>query len=71
MGRSPKQAHTRTKFYEADVAMMRRISFDVPRTVPAGKFLWHNHAQHSVDMPDGLKGFRYYCEVCRSIIASS
>jgi hypothetical protein len=31
----------------------------VPRKVPAGKFLWHNHIMHCVGMGHGLNGFRY------------
>jgi hypothetical protein len=30
----------------------------LPRKVPEGKFIWHNHVQHSVGMSPGLNGFR-------------
>jgi hypothetical protein len=30
----------------------------VPRSVPAGRFLAHNHIQHTTDMPHGMNGFR-------------
>ena len=32
----------------------------VPRKVPQGKFIWHNHVQHCVGMSHGLNGFRYW-----------
>lgn len=31
----------------------------VPRTVPDGCFIWHNHVMHTVGMGHGLNGFRY------------
>jgi hypothetical protein len=31
----------------------------IPRSVPKGTFLWHNHVQHSVGMGHGFNGFRY------------
>jgi hypothetical protein len=31
----------------------------VPRKVPEGKFIWHNHVQHCVGMGHGVNGFRY------------
>ena len=30
----------------------------LPRKVPEGKFIWHNHVQHCVGMSHGLNGFR-------------
>ena len=30
----------------------------LPRKVPKGKFIWHNHVQHCVGMSHGLNGFR-------------
>ena len=30
----------------------------IPRKVPKGKFIWHNHIQHCVGMSHGLNGFR-------------
>jgi hypothetical protein len=32
--------------------------FTVPRSIPAGRVLMHNHVQHTIDMPCGLNGFR-------------
>jgi hypothetical protein len=32
--------------------------FGVPRKVPKGRFIWHNHVQRSVGMSHGLNGFR-------------
>ena len=32
----------------------------VPRMVPEGMFLWHNHVQHCVGMGNGVNGFRYW-----------
>jgi hypothetical protein len=32
--------------------------FGVPRTIPAGRVLAHNHIRHTVDTPHGLNGFR-------------
>src|SRR5262249_50128577 len=31
----------------------------IPRKVPEGKFLWHNHVLHCVGMGHGMNGFRY------------
>lgn len=31
----------------------------VPRKVPGGRFIWHNHVQHRVGMSHGFNGFRY------------
>jgi hypothetical protein len=31
----------------------------IPRKVPKGKFIWHNHVQHCVGMGHGINGFRY------------
>ena len=31
----------------------------IPRKVPKGKFIWHNHIQHCVGMGHGINGFRY------------
>jgi hypothetical protein len=31
-----------------------------PRSVPKGKFIWHNHIEHFIDMWHGLNGFRYW-----------
>jgi hypothetical protein len=31
----------------------------IPRKVPKGKFIWHNHVQHCVGMGHGVNGFRY------------
>ncbi|MGB9392467.1 MAG: hypothetical protein WCB70_21105 [Xanthobacteraceae bacterium] len=41
--------------------MPPRLTFTrpIPRKVPEGKFLWHNHVQHCVGMPHGWNGFRY------------
>ena len=30
----------------------------LPRKVPEGKFIWHNHVQHCVGMRHGRNGFR-------------
>jgi hypothetical protein len=30
----------------------------VPRSIPAGRILAHNHVQHTVDMGYGVNGFR-------------
>lgn len=30
----------------------------VPRKVPTGRVLAHNHVRHAVDMPNGYNGFR-------------
>jgi hypothetical protein len=35
----------------------------IPRKVPEGKFIWHNHVQHCVGMGHGLNGFRYHSEL--------
>jgi hypothetical protein len=32
----------------------------VPRTVPKGRVLAHNHIRHTVDMPSGANGFRVW-----------
>jgi hypothetical protein len=31
----------------------------IPRKVPEGKFVWHNHIQHCAGMGHGVNGFRY------------
>jgi hypothetical protein len=31
----------------------------IPRKVPKGRFIWHNHVQHCVGMGHGHNGFRY------------
>ena len=41
---------------------MRRLG-QIPRKVPDGKFIWHNHVQHCVGMGDGVNGFRYRTEL--------
>jgi hypothetical protein len=33
-------------------------TFTVPRAVAPGRVLAHNHVRHTVDMPQGLNGFR-------------
>jgi hypothetical protein len=30
----------------------------VPRSIPVGKVLMHNHVRHTADMPTGVNGFR-------------
>jgi hypothetical protein len=32
--------------------------FGIPRSIPAGRVLAHNHVQHTVDMPHSENGFR-------------
>lgn len=34
----------------------------LPRKIPDGFFLWHNHVRHTADMTQGRNGFRYYFE---------
>src|SRR5262245_57480673 len=34
----------------------------VPRTIPPGRVLMHNHVQHTVDMSCGLNGFRCWTD---------
>jgi hypothetical protein len=34
--------------------------FRVLRSVSPGRVLAHNHVQHTIDMPNGLNGFRYW-----------
>jgi hypothetical protein len=36
----------------------RLPSGGLPRKVPKGKFIWHNHVQHCVGMGHGFNGFR-------------
>ena len=33
-------------------------AFALPRSVSPGRVLVHNHVQHTVDMPNGMNGFR-------------
>jgi hypothetical protein len=35
----------------------RRISASMPRTIPKGRVLAHNHIMHTAWMPNGLNGF--------------
>ena len=41
---------------------IRYIRFCVPRTIPAGRVLVHNHVQREVDTPSGLRGFRAWTQ---------
>jgi hypothetical protein len=34
----------------------------VPRKIPAGFYIVHNHVQHTIDTAYGLNGFRYWLE---------
>jgi hypothetical protein len=34
----------------------------VPRSVPDGRFLWHNHVEHFVGMPHGLNVCTQSCQ---------
>lgn len=34
----------------------------VPRSIPAGRILAHNHVQHTIDMPNGVNGFRCWSQ---------
>ena len=36
----------------------RYVSRWIPRKIPEGMILCHNHIQHKVDTPPGLNGFR-------------
>jgi hypothetical protein len=37
---------------------MRYCGSGVPKRVPAGRVLAHNHVQHTIDQADGVRGFR-------------
>jgi hypothetical protein len=34
----------------------------MPRTIPSGFFIWHNHIMHTNGMGHGMNGFRYRFE---------
>lgn len=40
----------------------RYIGRGVPRTVPTGRVLVHNHVQHEPDTPVGVNGFRAWTQ---------
>jgi hypothetical protein len=33
---------------------------NIPKTIPRGRVLAHNHILHTIDMPPGLNGFRVW-----------
>jgi hypothetical protein len=39
-----------------------RIWLPLPDKLPKGHVLVHNHIKHTVDMPDGLNGFRCWTQ---------
>jgi hypothetical protein len=36
--------------------------FTIPRSIPAGRVLAHNHIKHTVNTPQGWRGFRAWTE---------
>ena len=42
-----------------DMLSPRPRAGQIPRSVPKGKFIWHNHVAHCVGMGHGVNGFRY------------
>jgi hypothetical protein len=40
----------------------RAYGFRAPDKLPKGRVLVHNHIKHTVDMPDGLNGFRCWTQ---------
>jgi hypothetical protein len=39
---------------------IRYVGRGVPRSVPKGRVLNHNHVRHTIDMPCGVNGFRAF-----------
>ncbi len=39
-----------------------RYTSQVPRKLPKGRVLVHNHIAHTKDMPSGVKGFRFWTQ---------
>jgi hypothetical protein len=37
-----------------------RSGTGIPRKVPEGRVLAHNHIRHTIDMLSGINGFRYW-----------
>jgi hypothetical protein len=50
---NPKHTEKRT---------MRYVGRGIPRSIPAGRVLVHNHIMHSVDTPCGVNGFRAWTD---------
>jgi hypothetical protein len=48
-----------TKRKERDLLSPNLRYGQIPRKMPKGKFIWHNHVQHCVGKPHGTNGFRY------------
>jgi hypothetical protein len=40
------------------MATIRYVGRFVPRKIPAGRVLAHNHVAHAIDTPPGERGFR-------------
>jgi hypothetical protein len=36
--------------------------FTIPKSIPAGRVLVHNHIRHAVDTPSGINGFRAWTQ---------
>jgi hypothetical protein len=54
----------REKYLATLRSLSKRIRYIriVPKSVPAGRYLAHNHVQHTVDATPGVNGFRAWTE---------